>query len=67
MELFVKIANGLEPLTIFAKSSILYVGLDFEYVWGVNNQFVGWELYQSALYQVCIISLYYFESTHNTT
>ena len=32
MELFVKIAKGIQVSTIFAESSILDVRLDFEYV-----------------------------------
>ena len=33
MELFVKILNSLQPLTIFARAPIFDVRVDFEYVW----------------------------------
>ena len=45
-----------------SKSTILDVRMDSEYASGVNNQFVSWESYHSALYQVCIFSLNSFNS-----
>ena len=48
MDLFVKIGNGLNPLTIFEKSSILDVWLCSEYVilydYVINEVWVGKEL-----------------------
>ena len=39
MELFAKIVNGFQPLTIFARSSILDVRLGFEYASAEANIF----------------------------
>ena len=41
MDLFAKIVNGVQPLTIFAKRSILDVQLGSEYASEINFEFLG--------------------------
>ena len=61
MELFVKIVNGWQPLTIFAKSSILDVCQGSEYAYVTNMLFYSyiWKNKSIELCQIIFLSTSY--------
>ena len=56
MEFFAKVVNGFKPLSIFVKTSILYVWLVSKYASAIYNNFVTFQKYYNTYVTMNVIT-----------